>query len=322
MVKKHKKSLGRGLDALLKGAREQTKTEKGKEKLKSSYIEASSKHAHRTGRTDRSEHDDLEMSDTKIVEISLSYLQPGKYQPRQEFSETELENLAESIRNQGVLQPIVIRQMDKEKYEIIAGERRFRAAKILNLQTIPAIIKEMDDKEALAVALIENIQRENLGPLEEAMAVERLTKEFALTHVQAAEALGKSRAHITNLLRVLTLNEEVKMLLSKGEIEMGHAKVLLGLRGHEQTKMAWRIKEKSLSVRELENLIQQKTSADDFGQDRNAVKIDPDVRRLQMSLSEKLGAKVEIVQGSQGKGKLVIQYNSLDELDGILEHIK
>lgn len=256
-----------------------------------------------------------------LLEIALSDIVPGKYQPRREFHQPELEALANSIRAQGVLQPIVVRSLRDKRYEIIAGERRWRASQLAGLTEIPALIKDVPEEAAMAIALIENIQRENLTALEEAMALDRLSKEFGLTHIQVAESVGKSRSAITNLLRLLTLSDDVKLMLEQGDIEVGHAKALLGLRGHNQSQIAKMIVQKGLSVRETERVVarfQEESSL----KPKSRVVVDPNVRALQNSLSEKLGAEVEIVHGQQGRGKVVIQYNSLDELDGILAHIQ
>lgn len=262
----------------------------------------------------------LEEKQNGILELALDSLRPGRYQPRREINSADLENLANSIRAQGVLQPIVVREIGKNQYEIIAGERRFRASQLIGLTTIPAIIKNVPDEAAMAIALIENIQRENLNALEEAVALERLTKEFGLTHVQVAEAVGKSRVTVTNLLRLLTLVDDVKILLEKGEIEAGHAKVLLGLRGDKQSQVARMVVSKGLSVRETERLVARMAEeAPEKASRRQS--IDPNIRRLQIALSETLGAVVEIAHSGAGKGKLVIHYNNLDELDGILAHI-
>jgi len=282
-----------------------------------------------------------------LLEISLENLQPGQYQPRQHFDAEVLQQLADSICAQGLLQPLVVRKLDDLKlgnrtdnqtldnqklnthpnrYEIIAGERRFRAAKLAGLETVPVIIKEVSDKAALSMALIENIQRENLNALEEALALERLVKEFKLTHIEIAEAVGKSRTAITNSLRLLSLGEDVKTLLERGEIEVGHAKVLLGLRGQEQSDIARLVVARKLSVRETERLVAKQSEKIDNHFPKRLENLDPDVRRLQENLSEKLGARLEIQQSpggnGKGKGKVVIHYNSLEELEGILEHIQ
>jgi ParB family chromosome partitioning protein len=255
-----------------------------------------------------------------LLELEVTKLKPGKYQPRRHISQTELEALADSIRTQGVIQPIIVRKLNKDFYEIIAGERRWRAAQLADLQTIPVIIKEISDEKAMVIGLIENIQREDLNPLEEAQALDRLVKEFNLTHVQIAEAVGKSRTTVTNLLRLLVLAEDVKIMLEKGQLEVGHAKVLLGLRAHEQSVVAKTVVARGLSVRDTERLVANMLA--DASKPNRVQVLDPNIRKLQNSLSEKLGAIVEIQHGQQGKGKIVIQYNSLDELDGILEHIK
>lgn len=259
-----------------------------------------------------------------LLEIALENVQPGQYQPRQNFHQEELDSLANSIRSQGILQPLVVRKLNdpSNQYEIIAGERRFRAAKLAGLSTVPVIVKQVSDEAALAMALIENIQRENLNALEEAVSLERLVKEFKLTHIEVAEAVGKSRTAITNSLRLLSLAEDVKALLERGEIEAGHAKVLLGLRGQEQSDIAGQVVARGLSVRETERLVAKQLEKTENHFPRRPHNLDPDIRRLQDNLSDKLGTRLEIQQNQQGKGKLVIHYNSLEELDGILEHIQ
>ena len=263
-----------------------------------------------------------EVIQSGLLELPVSKLSPGPYQPRSEIKEIDLESLTNSIRAQGVIQPIVVRQVGPNQYEIIAGERRWRAAQLAGLATVPVVVKKVSNEKAMAMALIENIQREDLTALEEAEALERLSKEFGLTHIQVAEAVGKSRTAVTNLLRLLTLTEEVKQLLEDGKIEAGHAKVLLGLKDHQQKQAARIIVEKGLSVRESERLINRVN--ENVGTTAPSIKrpaIDPDVKRLQHALSEKLGANVEIAHGSHGKGRVIIQYNTLEELEGILEHI-
>ncbi len=263
------------------------------------------------------------------LELSLKQLSPGRYQPRRIIHEAELETLANSIRTQGIIQPILVRKTGEDHYEIIAGERRWRAAQMAGLTAVPVVIKEVSDENAMAIALIENIQRENLNPLEEALALERLSKEFHLTHQQVAEAVGKSRAVISNLLRLLTLPETIKTYLEQSRLDVGHAKVLLGLSGKAQLEAAEMVVHKGLSVRETERLVEQllaKTNATESGiktrSSQYVVSKDPDVQRLENSLSEKLGAAVEIVHSHNGKGRIVIQYNNLEELDGILAHIQ
>jgi ParB family chromosome partitioning protein len=230
-----------------------------------------------------------------------------------------LQDLADSIAAQGVVQPIVVRSIGENHYEIIAGERRWRAAQMAGLHEIPAVVREVDDRSAIAIALIENIQRENLNPLEEARALERLIKEFELTHEQAAEAVGRSRAAVSNILRLLDLDSSVKGMLERGEIEMGHARALLALAGAKQIEAARQVISRGLSVRATEGLIRQ---LQQIRTTKSSAKPkDPDIQKLETSLSDRLGARVLLRQGKGGKGKLEISYNSLDELDGILEHI-
>jgi ParB family chromosome partitioning protein len=251
--------------------------------------------------------------------LPLGNLQRGKYQPRKDMNPAALEELAHSIKTQGILQPIIVRPLTGSKnYEIIAGERRWRAATAAGLLTIPAIIREVSDQVTMALALVENIQRENLNAMEEAVAIHRLIDECELTHQEVAEALGKSRVAVTHLLRLISLNPDVKHYLECGDIEFGHAKVLLALNGPKQSEAARLVVEKQLSVRETENLvkkIQQKPVT------KAVVRADPDIRELTQNLAEKLGAKVVIQHNNRGKGKLVVHYNNLDELEGILAHI-
>ncbi len=263
----------------------------------------------------------------ELAKLPLDLLQRGKYQPRVDMRPETLQELADSIKAQGVVQPIVVRPVDvpalgqSQHYEIIAGERRWRAAQMAGLTEIPAVIRRIPDEAAIAVALIENIQRENLNPLEEARALERLINEFALTHQQAAEAVGRSRAGVSNLLRLLELAPEVSERVEKREIEMGHARALLALsNGKHQVEVSALIVKKGLSVRDTEALVrrmQQSPSARAGDQAGG----DPNVQRLEQELAEKLGARVAIQHSGSGKGKLVVSYNSLDELDGILAHI-
>src|SRR5690606_9224939 len=246
--------------------------------------------------------------------------QRGKYQPRRDIQPEALEELAESIRAQGVMQPIVIRPISDQRYEIIAGERRWRAAQLAGLDRIPAVIKDVPDEAAIAMALIENIQREDLNPIEEAFALKRLQDEFELTHQEVAAAVGKSRTTVTNLLRLISLSDEVKKLLEHGDLEMGHARALLTLDDEQQRDVARQVVSKELSVRQTESLVrriqQQETRA------VPAQRVDPDIKKLEESLSEQIGVPVTVQHNAKGKGKLVLSYNSLDELDGILAHIK
>lgn len=264
----------------------------------------------------------LDYRDGKLAHLPVDIIQRGKYQPRRDMHQEALEELAESIKAQGVMQPIVVRSIGEGRYEIIAGERRWRATQLAGLDRIPAVIRDVPDEAAIAMALIENIQRENLNPIEEAMALKRLQDEFELTHAEVAQAVGKSRTTITNLLRLISLNDEVKTLLEHGDLEMGHARCLLTLEPALQREIARQVVAKNLSVRQTEALVR-------FYQERKEKEkiipepeVSADIRRLQDSLSDRLGAGVEIQQGAKGKGKLVISYNSLDELDGILSHIR
>jgi ParB family transcriptional regulator, chromosome partitioning protein len=265
----------------------------------------------------------------ELAKLPLDLLQRGRYQPRVDMRAETLTELADSIKAQGVVQPIVVRPLDEpvdgqsQRYEIIAGERRWRAAQMAGLSEIPAVVRHIPDEAAIAVALIENIQRENLNPLEEARALSRLVSEFGLTHQQAAEAVGRSRAGVSNLLRLLELTPEVCELVEKRTLEMGHARALLALtQRRQQTEVGMLVAKKGLSVRETEALVRRlQAPAGNVSGDGAAAR-DPNVERLEQELAEKLGARVAIQQGGGGKGKLVVSYNSLDELDGILAHIQ
>ncbi len=266
-------------------------------------------------------------SGEELAKLPLDLLQRGRYQPRVDMRPESLQELADSIKSQGVVQPIVVRPVgspgpgESQRYEIIAGERRWRAAQMAGLAQIPAVIRDIPDEAAIAVALIENIQRENLNPLEEARALERLISEFELTHQEAADAVGRSRASVSNLLRLLELAPEVSELLEKRELEMGHARALLALTNRrQQVEIALLIVKKSLSVRDAEGLVrrlQRPAGVTDAAPDR-----DPNVHRLEQELADKLGARVAIKHSAAGRGRLVVSYNSLDELDGILAHIR
>jgi ParB family chromosome partitioning protein len=264
----------------------------------------------------------------ELLRLPLDLLQRGKYQPRLDMRPESLTELAASIKAQGIVQPIVVRPVGtplpgaSQRYEIIAGERRWRAAQQAGLAEIPAIVRRVPDEAAVAMALIENIQRENLNPLEEARALERLVAEFDLTHQAAAEAVGRSRVAVTNLLRLLELADEVKTLVAERRIEMGHARALLGLGNRrQQAEVAALVAKKELSVRETEALV-RKLLAPAGGRAAEAPGTNADVRRLEAELGEKLGAKVSFKQQAGGRGQLIISYSSLDELDGILAHIQ
>jgi len=267
--------------------------------------------------------------DSELRLISVDLMRRGTYQPRQDMHQDSLEELADSIRVQGVIQPIVVRSLPTldpsgaERYEIVAGERRWRAAQIAGLDKVPVVVRNLSDSAAIAVALIENIQREDLNPLEEAQALRRLIDEFDLTHQEVADAIGRSRAAVSNILRLQDLGEHAKKLLQEGALEMGHARALLGiLDGRMQAEVAALVAKKGLSVRETERLIKRVLNGAGKGQGSGSAPLDPDIRRLQDDLAETLGARVTIQHGSKGRGKLVVTYNSLDELDGILAHIQ
>ncbi|HEC04759.1 MAG TPA: ParB/RepB/Spo0J family partition protein [Thiothrix sp.] len=261
-----------------------------------------------------------ENSNSGMRLLPVDKIEKGQYQPRLSIEPEALQQLADSIKAQGLIQPVVVRPIGGGKFELIAGERRWRACQIAGLYDIPAVVKNIPDQAAAAMSLIENIQREDLNPLEEAIAMERLIEEFGLTHQQTADSVGRSRSAITNLLRLLVLEDKTKTLLDKGELEMGHARALLGLGGSKQVEAAQKVANRGMSVRDTERLV-KKLSNPDAGKSVKSIKA-PEVLKLEQELSEKLGANIQIKYNSKGKGKLTIDYNSLDELDGILEHIK
>ena len=267
--------------------------------------------------------------DEELAKIPVDLLQRGRYQPRLDMRPESLQELADSIRAQGVVQPIVVRPLAAQRtgepvrYEIIAGERRWRAAQMAVLHDVPAVIRRVPAEAAVAMSLIENIQRENLNPLEEARALDRLIREFEMTHQTAADAVGRSRAAVSNLLRLLELAEEVKALVESRQLEMGHARALLGLtQARQQVEVALLVAKKGLSVRETEALVRKLSTAKPDVDDREPPRADPNITRLEQDLTDKLGARVLLQHGAKGRGKLVISYNSLDELDGILAHIQ
>ncbi len=268
-----------------------------------------------------------EASNEGFKNLPVEHLQRGQYQPRVDMRQDSLENLAESIKAQGVVQPIVARPISKkggvQRYEIVAGERRWRAAQMAGLAEIPAVIRDVPDESAIAMALIENIQRENLNPLEEARALDRLIREFDLTHAEAAKAVGRSRASVSNLLRLQDLSEKVKPLLEDRQLEMGHARALLAISNAvQQYDAARQVVKKGLSVRETEKLIRRVLDGGSSKPARKTPAQNADIRRLEIEVSEKLGAKVSVNHTAKGAGQIVIKYNSLDELDGILKHIR
>jgi ParB family chromosome partitioning protein len=263
--------------------------------------------------------------DEELARIPVDLLQRGRYQPRLDMRPESLQELADSIRAQGVVQPIIVRPLqavrpgEPARYEIIAGERRWRAAQMAGLHDIPAVIRHVPDEAAVAMSLIENIQRENLNPLEEARALDRLIREFEMTHQTAADAVGRSRAAVSNLLRLLELSDDVKQLVERRQLEMGHARALLTLTVvRQQAEVAHLVAKKGLSVRETEALVRRLANPPPPAEPRRE---DPNIRRLEQDLAGKLGAKVLFQHTASGRGKLVINYNSLDELDGILGHI-
>lgn len=256
-----------------------------------------------------------------LIFIPLEHLQRGKYQPRREFEKTALAELASSIRTDGVMQPIVVRAISSEKWEIIAGERRWRASQLAGIDRIPAVVREVSDESAIAMALIENIQRENLNAIEEAEALKRLQVEFELSQQQVAERVGKSRSVIANLLRLLTLEPDVRHLIETSQLDTGHAKVLLALEGPKQLKIARQVVSGKLSVRQTESLVKSTLAGPNSG-DEASTRADPNITKLERDLSGKLGAAVSINHAKAGRGKLVINYSSLDELDGILRRIR
>ena len=293
-----KRGLGRGLDALL-GA-------------------AGNRPAEASGAGDRGAVAAGDESALKDLPVDL--IQRGKYQPRRDIDPESLQELADSIRAQGVMQPIVVRAISDRKYEIIAGERRWRASQLAGLDSIPALIRNVPDNAAIAMSLIENIQREDLNPIEEAAALMRLQQEFELTQQEVADAVGKSRSTVANLLRLMTLQEDVRRLVEHGDLEMGHARALLGLVGGQQSQAARTVVGRGLSVRQTEALVRSLLERREKPAPEH--RVDPNIRHLQDDLSQRLGTRVEIRHSAGGKGKLVLPYNSLDELDGILSHIK
>ncbi|MCE0759394.1 ParB/RepB/Spo0J family partition protein [Marinobacter sp. G11] len=260
--------------------------------------------------------------DGELREIPVDLIQRGRYQPRRDMDPAALQELADSIRQQGVMQPVVVRPVSEGRYELIAGERRWRATQMAELDSIPAIIRDVPDEAAIAMALIENIQRENLNPIEEAFALQRLQEEFGLTQAQVAEAVGKSRTTITNLLRLIGLTEDVRTMLEHGDLEMGHGRAMLTLPPEQQMQVARQVVAKSLSVRQTEALVRRIQQEKPATEDSGSKALDPNIRTLQDDLSDRLGARVSIAHGKRGKGKVVIEYSSLDELDGILGHIR
>jgi ParB family chromosome partitioning protein len=260
-------------------------------------------------------------STTDLRQLPVEMIQRGRFQPRLQMDDEALASLADSIREQGVLQPIVVRPLGSGRYEIIAGERRWRASQQAGLAEVPAIVHDVEDEAALAIALIENIQREDLNAIEEAVSLKRLIDEFGLTHARAAQAVGRSRAAVSNLLRLLDLNDDVRALVEAGALDMGHARALLAISGPRQSQVATEVVARALSARETEALVKRVRSGDSHKSEGKPGP-DPDVQRLERELREQLGARVEIKSGRGGRGSLIIHYTSLDEFDGILKHLK
>jgi ParB family transcriptional regulator, chromosome partitioning protein len=287
-----KRGLGRGLDALLSGP--------GKERPAD------------------------DRSGESLRTVPVEQLQPGKYQPRSGMDPARLAELADSIRAQGLIQPIVVRAVAGGRYEIIAGERRWRAAQQAGLSDVPVVLREVDDRAVIAMSLIENIQREDLNPLEEALALQRLIQEFELTHQQAAEAVGRGRSAVSNLLRLLDMPEEIRVLVEKREIEMGHARALLTLAPQAAVALAREAAADGLSVREVERRVQRMVQGrpPEKGAKAPRPKADADIAALESELSERLNARVSVQHGRAGKGRLVVHYQGLDALEGILEKLR
>ncbi|HDZ08651.1 ParB/RepB/Spo0J family partition protein [Pseudohongiella sp.] len=304
-----KKKLGRGLDKLLGSAAASHRAAQASEQVP---VQPDATPGQPQPRVDK---------DSELRHLPVELIQRGKYQPRTDMHEEALQELAESIKVQGVMQPIVVRPVPGDRYEIIAGERRWRATQLAGLDTIPAVIRLVGDESAIAMSLIENIQRENLNPIEEAMALKRLQEEFELTQQEVAEAVGKSRTTVTNLLRLMSLSHDVRLMLERGDLEMGHARALLGLPAEQQSEAAKAVSGKGLSVRQTESMV-RRLLADESPKKAEVERQDPDIASLEDKLSERIGAKVQIQHSSKGSGKLTLRYNSLDELDGILAHIK
>jgi ParB family transcriptional regulator, chromosome partitioning protein len=276
------KGLGRGLDALLGGGKTNAAREEG-----------------------------------VLREVALGDLTPGKYQPRTRMDQTALEGLAQSIQSRGIVQPILVRELTTGKFEIVAGERRWRAARIAGLVTVPVLVREIPDEQALGIGLIENIQREDLNAIEEAAGIKRLIEEFKLTHEGAAQALGRSRAAVTNLLRLLELSRPVQDMLMEAKLDMGHGRALLGVSKAKQVEFAHQIIAKSLSVRDTERMVKQELSPPKNG--KTSMSVSSDVRQLENTLAEKLGTRVAVKADKQGRGTLTVHFHSLEQLDGILE---
>ncbi|MDG1165487.1 MAG: ParB/RepB/Spo0J family partition protein [Porticoccaceae bacterium] len=303
-----RQSLGKGLDALLGIA------EDAEELQDQATIEPSEE------LPDQDLESVVQPTDGTLKELPVEFLQRGQYQPRRDLNSEALQELASSISTQGVMQPIIVRSIGENKYEIIAGERRWRATQQAGLDTIPAIVREVSDEATIAMSLIENIQREDLNAMEESLALIRLQDEFSLTQQQVADAVGKSRSAVTNLMRLASLEKAVQEQLERGELDLGHAKCLLALEGSTQISAARSVAANAMTVRQTEALVKKLQNATETTQKPEAS--NPDIMRLQEELSEKLGAAVSIQHSAKGVGKMIFKYNSVDELEGILAHLK
>ncbi len=301
-TRKRKGSLGKDLDVLLSAT-------------------AISSNPASTPQSDQKNSEEYAPTNTGLRQIPLEKLRRGKYQPRRDFEQVALQELAESIKSQGVMQPIVVRTQSGGNWEIIAGERRWRASQLAGLDTIPALVREVGDDAAIAMALIENIQRKDLNPVEEAVALKRLQQEFQLSQQQVADRVGKSRSSIANAMRLLTLEPDVLTMVEQGLIDTGHGKVLLALEGRQQLKAARQVSQSSLSVRQTERLVKS-LLLPDGGARMTGARVDPDVQRLERELSEKLGARVTLKTQGPGGGKLVITFSTNEELEGILTRFR
>ncbi len=301
-----RKGLGRGLDALLGNSGTAAKVADAETPV----IDVATIEVSESG-----------PKDGRMMDLPVEFLQRGKYQPRRDMHQEALQELADSIKAQGVMQPIVVRSVGENRYEIIAGERRWRATQLAGLDKIPAVIRDVSDEAAIAMALIENIQREDLNPVEEAVALKRLQDEFELTHQEVADAVGKSRTAVSNILRLLNLCHDVRLMLEHGDIEMGHARCVLTIEPEQQKLIARQIVAKGLSVRQAENLVRNLQDEQKQGPQKTE-KVSADIARLQDGLSEHVGVPVMVQHSAKGAGKLVFKYSNLDELDGILAHLK
>jgi len=290
-----KRGLGKGLDALLS-----TSTAARQKQVMSDQ---------------RTEEAMAPTNQGELRKLPVEWLQSGKYQPRKDMSQDALEELANSIRAQGVIQPIVVRPLGEQSFEIIAGERRWRASQLARLEVVPCIVKDVPDEAAVAIALIENIQREDLNAIEEAVALQRLLTEFELTHQQVAEAVGKSRTTVTNLLRLNQLNDDVKRFVEHGDLDMGHARALLALSGQAQSELAKLVAQKGLTVRDTEKLVQKALEPEKTKVEATR---DPQIGYLERQLAEKIGNQVQLQPGKRDSGKLVISYENLSDLDRIM----